>query len=227
MNSRVKFREGFRPFAPAVLEEEADKYFDLETPSPYMLSICNVLPEFREKLPGITHVDGTARVQTVSRSCSPLFHAVLRELGRQTGIPVVLNTSFNLRGMPIVETPADALSCFLSTRMDFLIIDRFLVPAPDFGSFVPVRTNTQVTTRSRWLSTQTDFPEGEVSLRSPTGHTARLEPEILALLRAVDGRRTTRELAAEVAELDLEDIIDRLLALCRLGLVEWRPATGA
>ncbi len=224
LNSRVKFREGFRPFAPAVLEEEADKYFDLEMPSPYMLSICSVLPKFRKKLPGITHVDGTARVQTVSRSFCPLLHSVLREFGRRTGIPVVLNTSFNLKGMPIVETPADALRCFLSTRMDFLIMDRFLVPAPDLGSWVPVRTNIQVTTRSRWLSTQTDFPDGEVRLRSLTGRTAWLEPEMVALLRAVDGLRTTRELAAEVGELAVGDIIDRLLALCRLGLIEWRPA---
>ncbi len=224
LNSRVKFREGFRPFAPAVLEEEAGKYFDLEAPSPYMLSICDVLPAFREKLSGITHIDGTARVQTVSRSFCPLLYTVLREIGRRTGIPVVLNTSFNLRGMPIVETPADALRCFLSTRMDYLIMDRFLMPAPDFGSFVPVRTATHVTTRSLWLSTQTDFPEDEVRLRSPTGHTAQVEPEILALLRAVDGRRTTRELAEETdSSLALEDIVDRLLALCRLGLVEWRP----
>ncbi len=222
LNSRVKFREGFRPFAPAVLEEEADKYFDLETPSPYMLLICNVLPELREELAGITHVDGTARVQTVSRSFSPLFHALLRELGRQTGIPVALNTSFNLRGMPIVETPTDALRCFLATRIDSLIMDRFLVPAPDFASLVPVRTVTQVTTRSRWLSTQTDYPEGEVKLRSAAGPTARAEPEILALLRAIDGRRTSRELAGQV-EIDLDDVVDRLLALCRLGLVEWRP----
>ncbi len=223
LNSRVKFREGFRPFAPAVLEEEAARYFDLETPSPYMLLICNVLPEFREELAGITHVDGTARVQTVSRSFSPLFHALLRELGRQTGIPVALNTSFNLRGMPIVETPADALRCFLSTRIDSLIMDRFLVLAPDFASFVPVRTDFQVTTRSWWLSTRADFPDGEVRLRSAAGPTARVEPEILALLRAIDDRRTTRELAQAV-ETDLEDVVDRLLALCRLGLVEWRPA---
>ena len=224
LNYRVKLREGFRPFAPAVPEEDANKYFDLETASPYMLLICDVLPEFRDELSGITHVDGTARVQTVSRSSAPLFHAMLRELGRLNGIPVVLNTSFNLRGMPIVETPADALHCFLSTRMDGLIMDRFLVPAPDVGSLVPVRVDTRVTTRGRWLSTQGDFPAGEVSLRSAGGPTTRLEPEILALLRAVDGRRTTGEVAAAAAAPDLDSVIDRLLALCRLGLIEWRPA---
>jgi carbamoyltransferase len=127
LNARVKFREDFRPFAPAVLEEVAATYFMMTDPSPFMLFAPRVREEWRSRLPSITHVDGTARVQTVAAGSNPRFHRLIAEFGRLSGIPVVINTSFNIRGEPIVCTPADALKCFLGTDIDFLAIGRFLV----------------------------------------------------------------------------------------------------
>ncbi|MCK6481153.1 MAG: carbamoyltransferase [Planctomycetes bacterium] len=122
VNARVKHRQAFRPFAPAVLAERAGEWFVGEGESPFMLLARRVRPEAAERIPAVVHVDGTARVQTVRREDDPLFHALIEAFGRRTGVPVVLNTSFNLRGEPIVETPADAVECFLRSRLDALVI---------------------------------------------------------------------------------------------------------
>ncbi len=127
LNLRVKFREDFRPFAPAVLEEAASEYFDMTEPSPFMLLTPRVREKWRSRLPSITHVDGTARVQTVAPDQNPRFRRLIAEFGKLSGIPVVINTSFNIRGEPIVCTPADALKCFLGTDIDFLAIGGFVV----------------------------------------------------------------------------------------------------
>jgi carbamoyltransferase len=119
LNMRVKHREPFRPFAPIVLEESASYYFDLGVPSPYMLLAASVLQP--DAVPAITHVDGSARVQTVNRSQDPFLYAVVSRFADRTGVPVVLNTSFNDQE-PIVETPLDALRCFLSTGIDMLYL---------------------------------------------------------------------------------------------------------
>lgn len=127
LNNRVKHREPFRPFAPAVIEEEQYQYFDLIQDSPYMLLATTVKPEYREKLASITHVDNTARVQSVSKKTEPFIHDFLLELKKKTGFPVVLNTSFNVAGQPIVESPADAIDTFLLNDMDVLVIGNFVV----------------------------------------------------------------------------------------------------
>ncbi len=127
LNSRVKFREEFRPFAPAVTEEAAGRFFALEAPSPFMLQAPRVRPEQAAAIPAVTHVDGTARVQTVSAAQQPLFHRLLRAFGDLSGVPMLVNTSFNVRGEPIVCTPADAVRCFLGTDIDVLAIGPFLV----------------------------------------------------------------------------------------------------
>jgi carbamoyltransferase len=127
LNCQVKHRETFRPYAPAVLEDKSAEWFDLKGTSPYMLRVVDVRPEKRLTLAAVTHVDGTARVQTVSRYENPLFYDLIRKFEQQTGVPVVLNTSFNRAGEPIVETPADAIECFLSTRIDALAIHNFLI----------------------------------------------------------------------------------------------------
>jgi carbamoyltransferase len=128
LNARVKRREPFRPFAPSVVEERAAKYFDLPRglPSPFMLLAGTVRPDKRALLPAVTHADGTARVHTVRRDVTPLFWRLLDELGRETGVPVALNTSFNERE-PIVCAPEHAIDCFLRTEIDVLAIgDRVL-----------------------------------------------------------------------------------------------------
>jgi carbamoyltransferase len=124
LNREVKFREGFRPFAPSVLEEAMGDWFLSPRPSPFMLLTFPV--KRRAEIPGIVHVDGSARVQTVARDVQP-FRALIEAFGARTGIPMVLNTSFNVRGEPIVRTPAEAITCFDRTGMDVLVMgDRVL-----------------------------------------------------------------------------------------------------
>jgi carbamoyltransferase len=147
MNLKIKFREGFRPFAPSVLEERVDDWFELDCPSPYMLLVAEVkrarqrplTPEQRtlwgiEKLnvpksdiPAVTHIDYSARIQTVSRETNPNYHALLSEFERLTGCAVLVNTSFNVRGEPIVCTPADAYACFMRTHIDQLVLGPYLL----------------------------------------------------------------------------------------------------
>jgi carbamoyltransferase len=127
LNRRIKYREEFRPFAPAVLEEEASRYFDLSFSSPFMLFTAAVKPDVATKIPAVTHVDGSARVQTVSRARDPLFHGLIEEFGRLSGVPILVNTSFNVAGEPIVCTPDDAVGCFFGSGIDALAIGNCLV----------------------------------------------------------------------------------------------------
>ncbi len=124
MNRRVKKRESFRPFAPAVLAERCSDYFDRPGPQPFMLSVFGVRQGRRSEVPSITHVDGSARVQTVHRESNPSFYHLIERFEHRTGVPVVLNTSFNVRGEPIVCTPADAIACFQNTDIDRLYLGK-------------------------------------------------------------------------------------------------------
>ena len=126
VNLKIKFRESFRPFAPAVLMERSAEYFDFDRPSPYMLLTAQVREEKRH-IPSVTHVDGSARLQTVAREENPMFYDLIREFERQTGCPILINTSFNVRGEPIVCTPHDAFKCFMRTDMDFLVMGNTVV----------------------------------------------------------------------------------------------------
>ncbi len=126
VNLKIKFRESFRPFAPSVLAERCAEYFDLDAESPYMLLVAQVRPDKRT-IPSVTHVDGSARIQTVTPAQNPLFHDLIRAFDELTGCPVIINTSFNVRGEPIVCTPADAYLCFMRTNMDTLVLDRFVL----------------------------------------------------------------------------------------------------
>jgi carbamoyltransferase len=126
LNANVKFREAFRPYAPMVLAEHATEIFDLVQPSPFMLFACDVRAQYQTLLPAITHVDGTARVQTVD-SQEPFLHALLTAFHQRTGLAVLLNTSFNLAGEPIVETPEDAVRAFLSCGLDVLVLEGALI----------------------------------------------------------------------------------------------------
>lgn len=127
INAEVKHREAFRPFAPSVTVEARHDYFDIGVEDPFMLKVCNVLPAQRARLPAITHVDGTARLQTVSRDTNPLYHQLINAFGALSGVPIVLNTSFNIMGEPIVESPVDALRCFFSTGLDDLVMGNFVL----------------------------------------------------------------------------------------------------
>jgi carbamoyltransferase len=120
VNLKIKFRESFRPFAPAVLAEKASEWFDIDRESPYMLLVCQV--HEGKRIPAVTHVDGSARLQTVTRDSQPEFYDLLSAFDQQTDCPVLINTSFNVRGEPIVCTPDDAYLCFMRTQMDVLVL---------------------------------------------------------------------------------------------------------
>jgi carbamoyltransferase len=147
MNLKIKFRESFRPFAPSVLVEHVAEYFELDRESPYMLLVAPVvkgrrkemtpkehqlfgiekLNVVRSDIPAVTHIDFSARIQTVDRDRAPLYHALIEAFHRRTGCPVIINTSFNVRGEPIVCTPEDAFRCFMRTAMDYLVLGSFLL----------------------------------------------------------------------------------------------------
>jgi carbamoyltransferase len=130
VNARVKRREAFRPFAPSVLHERGPRWFGDYYPNPFMLLVLPVLPERRERIPAVTHVDGSARLQTVTEGFNRPFHRLITEFERRTGVPVVLNTSFNLRGEPIVLRPEEAIEDFLASDMDALFLGDLLVRKP-------------------------------------------------------------------------------------------------
>lgn len=127
LNKNIKFRESFRPFAPSVLAEDYNSFFKISTLSPNMLLIADVIKKKRNKIPAVTHVDGTARLQTVEKNTNKLFWELISEFKDLTGIPVILNTSLNVRGDPIAENPEDAIKTFLKTGMDYLFIGNFIV----------------------------------------------------------------------------------------------------
>ncbi len=129
LNQRIKHRETFRPFSPSILEDRTGEWFESSYPSPFMLLAYPVRPEKREQIPAPTHVDGTGRLQTVSHSTNPLYWELIREFEKSTGVPVLLNTSFN-ENEPMVNTPEEAIECFLRTKMDALAIGPFLIEAP-------------------------------------------------------------------------------------------------
>jgi len=151
MNLKIKYRESFRPFAPSVLMEEVDKFFDLDKPSPYMLLVADVqkaitrqmndqeqrlwgidkLNVTRSDIPAVTHVDYSARIQTVHKETNPVYHDMIRAFYEKTGCPVIVNTSFNVRGEPIVMSPEHAYLCFMRTEMDYLIMGPFLLDKKD------------------------------------------------------------------------------------------------
>jgi carbamoyltransferase len=147
LNRKIKFRESFRPFAPSVLAEKAGRYFDLDRESPYMLLVAQVhdgklasvegdganaagfdkLQVVRSEIPAVTHVDNSARIQTVNKEDNPQYHRLIEKFEELTGCPVIINTSFNVRGEPIVCTPKDAFTCFMRTQMDYLAMGPFLL----------------------------------------------------------------------------------------------------
>ncbi|MFH1551172.1 MAG: carbamoyltransferase [Planctomycetota bacterium] len=133
LNARVKHRESFRPFAPVIPAEDRETYFDMHINSPFMLLIGDVKADKQKVVPAITHVDGTARVQTLERDHNPLAYDLIRAFERRTGVPVLLNTSFNIRGEPIVCTPEEAFQCFVQTDMDYLFLGNFLLKKSEIG----------------------------------------------------------------------------------------------
>lgn len=148
VNAMVKKREAFRPFAPAVLEDKMKEHFDIDHPSPFMLETCQVISPI--DLPAITHVNGSARIQSVTDEVNPRYASLIRRFEKITGCPIILNTSFNVRGQPIVCTPEDALECFISTKIDCIVLGDFLVDRDDNSLYLlKIMVNAQEEIKSR------------------------------------------------------------------------------
>ncbi len=209
LNARVKFREGFRPFAGAVLAERAHKWFDMPAEeSPFMLMVCPVLEAQQELVSEVVHVDGTCRVQTVAEDVPGPFRGLIEAFEAETGLPVVLNTSFNLRGMPIVERPDEAMDCLYGSRLDRLFIGDLEILAPDLSALKPEPVHT--TTR------------GSVGLPSPgeLRAAASVSPEWQRVIDLADGARSVRDIAGELGT-DAEELVDLVLDMRRHGLLRW------
>jgi carbamoyltransferase len=125
LNEKIKHRESFRPFAPSILEEYVSEYFDIDRSSPYMLMVTR--GKKPDKIPAVTHVDGTCRLQTVNRNANPIYYDLINEFYKITGVPVVINTSMNVMGEPIVNTPKQAYQMIVKTDMDYLVMGNYLV----------------------------------------------------------------------------------------------------
>jgi carbamoyltransferase len=194
LNAKVKFREEFRPFAGAVLAEQAGKWFEMtDTDTPFMLLVWPVIEAVRQQVSEIVHVDGTCRVQTVDADLPGPFRALLEEFDELTGIPLVLNTSFNLRGMPIVERVEDALDCLYGSRLTRMFVGTIEVPGPDHAQLRPlVVENTDGVLRGLWGR----------------------------LLAQAGGQRTVQELATSLGE-DVDVLVDLALDLRRTGQMRW------
>jgi carbamoyltransferase len=215
LNAKVKYREDFRPLAPVVPVELAGRYFELDEPSPYMLRVVKIREEYRERLGAVCHVDGTARVQTVDRDLLPRLHELLLHVGELTGLPVLVNTSLNRRGEPIIEDPRDAIAMLLTTDLDALVMGQhLLVPKRppngelDMDMLVALSPGTRVVCES-----------------SPQGAQARIESSVggkegyylplwcaVALMEA-DGRTPLKTLVERY--LPVEITPDRVAPLLR------------
>ena len=206
VNQRVKHREPFRPFGASVLAERASEFFECEDDKPYMTFAVGVRKERAEEIPAVVHADGTCRHQSVRRDDNPAYHHLIAEFAERTGLPVVLNTSFNTRGEPIVECPRDAIRCLLVSEMDALILGNHLVERSPCrsadGAVSADLLELELRACSQFDVVEQRYPGGhtERSLRDPV--SGRVEPipadgAERQLLEALDTGRTLGDVLAE------------------------------
>ncbi|MFQ5749316.1 MAG: carbamoyltransferase C-terminal domain-containing protein, partial [Planctomycetota bacterium] len=229
INAFIKGREAFRPFAPTVLARSAAEWFEDSAESPFMSQAVRVRPERRGRIPAVVHADGTARLQTIRREENPLFFRLLEEFEGLTGLPLLLNTSFNIHGEPLVEDPRDALRSFLDSDLDLLVLgDRMVhkLPFPAPGTHAGLRplqedpdARAEVVSDVRGEPVQVRFLS-----RGRTFDSDTLE---LGLFEACTGESTLDKLIEDFQEeysLPREEILDRLKRLFRKRLIRFRPA---
>lgn len=235
INADIKFRESFRPFAPVVQAEAATEYFELEGDSPYMLKVARVRAQYQNELAGITHVDGTARVQTLTTVAEPRLHALLGQMQQLNGIPVLLNTSLNLRGQPIVETPTQAIELLLSTKMDAMVLGDTLVeihPLPEkglAGDTIP-GCAPDIKIIQETSATQAASYSLSSSLR---GIRYELPASLGQALQLIDGQRSLfdiQDACPEAGDLTLSPFLlaffaERLFLICNTGEVSGTSKT--
>lgn len=231
INAMVKKREAFRPFAPAVAEESAREFFDIPDGGnfPWMIFVTDVKPEKRTLLGAITHVDGSARVQTVSARSNPRFHKLLQAFGAQTGTPVLLNTSFNNNAEPIVDTVENAIVCFLTTGLNYLVVGDYLVRKKTvtsalLGELVPtLPAYLQITETTQYASTGRLTGYAHACNRYYAKKRVRLSVATAAALKRADGRASLAELLGPA----LADAFDELQELWSERLITLRPRERA
>jgi carbamoyltransferase len=229
LNSRVKHRESFRPFAPAVLAEHVAEWFETggseSSAGDFMLRVCAFHAARRREVPAVVHVDGTGRLQSVSPAANPVFHRLLERFFRATGVPMLLNTSFNVMGEPIVETPDDALWSLLDTGLDACVIgDRVVRRRPGFTSLLDLypwcpasRYVLEFAANGGALSGELDHLQTasfEVEAPARGKVTPRIGPLLYGLLRHIDGRTSGRELLRK-----LTPAMDEPTLVWRLGML--------
>jgi carbamoyltransferase len=242
LNARVKFRAAFRPFAPSILHEEAMNWFEFagtEPESPFMLRVCRFKSHLRDCVPAVVHVDGTGRVHTVTSESNWKFHALLKRFYEKTNVPILLNTSLNIRGEPIVEQPEDALWCLLYTNLDFCVLgDRIVVKEKGLQSILDLYPRIIATSYSADFALSDDQPQATLTTKAivlflvnlPWGEFRQPLPGyMLKILRFIDGKSDgwtlLRKLSDELgAELDQQALLEILGKLRRGSVIAFRSA---
>lgn len=201
LNSKVKHREAFRPFAPAILIEEVQEWFDMpaeHTESPFMLRVCPFREEKRHLVPSVVHVDGTGRLQTVDAADNPRFHELIRRFHEKTGVPIVVNTSYNVMGEPIIETPEDALWALIYTGLDYCVLGDQIVGKRDISSILELYPSVVASTCSFHFIAARGFAADSrhdmfvaFDVETPWGRTRQVaNGNVVPILELVDGRRS-------------------------------------
>lgn len=222
LNRRVKHREPFRPFAPAILLEEAHRWFDtggFRVENPFMLRVWSFLPDQMARVPAVAHVDGTGRTQTLTAAANGRFHALVSAFHRRTGVPILLNTSFNVMGEPIVETPEDALFCLLATGLDACVLeDHLVLKPPSFQSVLDLTPRPlayDLAVHREWLEARVETRWGPAKHVMSSGY--------LPLLERIDGHTSGRALLEALAKDGFAPEENRLIralgSLRRAGLI--------
>jgi carbamoyltransferase len=236
LNARVKFREAFRPFAPAILADHAPNWFEFGgtcSDSPFMLRVVPFRRELRHQVPAVVHVDGTGRLQTLTAQDNGCFHALVERFYARTGVPILLNTSMNIQSEPIVETPEDALWCLLGTDLDFCVVHDWVVTKREaFGGildYIPrvIADECSLTLGvERYALRKTIQGDASVTVRTstPWGRADIVLPlRLLPLLSLIDGQRDGHALCAALADEAAAAHIERdLLLLRRMHIIDFR-----
>ena len=240
LNARIKFRAAFRPFAPSILYEEAANWFEFDNydvSSPFMLRVCKFKPHARDRVPAVVHVDGTGRVHTVTREGNERLYELLQRFYRRTGVPILLNTSFNISGEPIVETPEDALWCLLYTNLDFLVLEHQIVTKEQgFNSILdlyPYITATDCSleipiSEGRLADVRSPNRRATLTVNLPWGHTKQSLPDyMISVLRFIDGKSdgwtVLKHLSAECdGEVDQKNLVAIFGLLRRTAVINFR-----
>jgi carbamoyltransferase len=203
INEMVKKREAYRPFAPSVLEEYVDEYFDLPIKTrqfPYMIFVVKVKEDKHKLLGAITHIDGTARIQTVSKETNPTYWQLIDEFRQITGVPIILNTSFNNNAEPIVDSANDAIVCFYTTKLNYLVIGDYLIkkkeaPATAYLKlFLSLPRHNVLTLTNKYISLNEPSKIYEIKDNIDDGYRSKLSPEVFHILNQADGKTTLGEL---------------------------------